>query len=457
MQANLPAKGGVINAEIPELCGCVRFCAADCCPGRCSDGSLGGGHGLGRGRGRFHRQSVAGAHRGDGGAALHEAFQEGHVKGDLTSGGSRRGLIAYQAVSVAILCLLPVLFAHAHFDGTPSEWNPARHHYYWGSSSSQADNDPIAACTTWCSSNSRAYHNAWYDVSGPKLWKCQCKAVDGINPGTTYNASTTGGNERHCPLGQYHGGNGACSAGGPANCYARTGRQFTFHGFAAPAGFNVPEDDEADGTPFENLKQCSLRLMSGVNLGTCYRVTYVVTGSGPVDEDGLSNAQNDGASWPTAVPSVCDPDTGDEDETYWTGVGVGGGGPGPETGGTSTEVDFGVITEAEPDLDDPLVSGNEQLEEDTGSWLDSLLDPEEWDDSIFGWLMPDFDLWNVTTDTCGGTALVIPLEYSGASHGTLTISCSNAEQIRDWLGVILGLAFGWWIINTALSLPRTGG
>jgi len=329
-------------------------------------------------------------------------------------------------------------------DGQPEEANPPRHSYYWATQTTQRDVDPQVACTTFCSvSQSRSYYDHWFDGT-TKAWKCQCTALSPPNaPGTIHTAGA--GNELHCSLGDaFVGAQGSsCAAGGPGNCRARQGEYVNFLGVANPAGFNVPTDDEANGTTFETLKGCSLKRASSNTQGSCFQVSYFVTGSGRVDEDGLPNANHDGASWPDGLIAVCDPETGDPVEGGWSGTGGGG------------VFDLSPIIEEETTPEDPTDAAEASMAADTDSWLDTLTEPVTWTESVFEGFGIDFALWNVVSDDCIGSSLHINLQEWAGPGAEFTISCESTATFRQWSGVVISLMFGWWLINMALTVPRT--
>jgi len=339
--------------------------------------------------------------------------------------------------------------AVAHSDGNIER---LRHHYKVSSGQAYFSKTPEQACQDQCPNySSRLYHAHWYD-GATSVWKCQCKAVDGTSPGTIISFHSTQGNEVHCDYGfRFNGGTGgSCGLGGPANCFARAGENQSFISVSQPNGFNIPDDGSADGTLWEGLEQCSVkRISSTVNNG-CFNVTYQITGSYSVDEDGLPVASSVGSTWPTGILSQCDPATGQPvSGGGWAGTGGGGGGGG-----------FGDLIEEHDDtLADPLVSGNQQLEEDTDSWLDLLTEPVEWTDELFDAFNIDFALWSPLQNTCSpASAFSLSFDATQATEAfQVHLTCEDTAQLRQWLGVLCALAFFWWLLNTALSMPKTGG
>lgn len=437
----LAALGGEYVAQISFRCVHVSRGYSD---GRAGGGSYGGFRrclDLGDGCRDVHRLVVAASDCGRGRVDLYEALQEGREQGNLIQALRR----LRSPIVIVAAFLSPVTLAH--HDG-----NLEKLLHYYKVSGGQALNSktPEQACQDFCPNVvSSCYHSNWYD-GATRTWKCQCKAVNCSTPGSIY--SFTEANERHCPLAQkFNGGlGGQCGAGGPENCFARAGEYQTFTAVGQPVGFNIEDDGAADGTVWEGLEGCSIRRVSSASNAACWNVTYEVTGSEDVDEDGLPAAPNQGAVWPDGILSKCDPATGQPiPGGGWDGTGGGGG------GGTI------IPTEETPVLDDPMVEGTADLEQETDSWFDILTEPEEWGEDILQAVNINFDFWNIVGDDCGAQSPLVvelPQVLDGVVAGRqIVITCEQTAQLRHWLGIAVGLAFFWWLLQTALTLPRTGG
>jgi len=440
----LATKGGDLYARVFPFGG--RGCAglAGCCTGGDSDRGVECCYYAAGGCGGFRWLVLADSHRGGRCVLVHETVQEGDEQGDVRSAKWR---VRRRTLAACVVGLFAVFPAAAHLDGNPEDM---RHHYRVATSQTLYGQTPVQACTDFCeNTQNRCYHAYWYDGS-TQFWRCQCKDISCSTAGSITNFHSTSGNEKHCDLAwRFTGGlGGSCVTGGPANCYARAGEYRSFISVSAPLFFNIPDDGSADGTVWEGLENCSIQRISSTGNNGCWNVTYQITGSSRIDEDGLPSAQNDGTAMPDGILSLCDPETGNPVEGGgWGGSGGGGG------------LDLSAIIEEHGDATDPLVEGEAELEEETGSWLDVLAEPEEWTDTIFETITPNFALWSPLQDTCSEAShltVSLPALLSAPAR-QVQFNCADTEQVRHWLGVVVAVAFGWWLLNMMLSLPKTGG
>jgi len=212
------------------------------------------------------------------------------------------------AKAAGALCALVVFPVWAHYDGDVGN---KRHIYRVNSAQTNYWYTPQEAGQDACGkyglpASFPLYHSV--EFTPAKQWKVNCtNAINQINS-VTFTSDT---NEKHCDYGKERVVNNhpdPCSSAGVA-CYPFKDQQRNWYSKDSPYGFNVP-DDSSLPPEWAEIRGCSLIRLSAVPFGECTSISYKITGSGAIDEDGLWNAAAQGNFYSNQIPGVCDPATG---------------------------------------------------------------------------------------------------------------------------------------------------
>lgn len=205
----------------------------------------------------------------------------------------------------ARLCALLIVAtpAFGHYDGDPSQ---DTHIYRFHTGSTPMHGTPFEACVYYASWMSQSYSPVAQSaqLSGA-TWQCTIRYTTGALAETTTNANApAGGNESHCPHGQVKATTGCTARSG-----CPIGTSHTWPSNRMPWGFNIPDEDGLP-SPFAAWRGCSMKLQGASQNGECTSVTYQLTGTKAMDEDGMPLMAVDGDPYSSSIPPACDPASG---------------------------------------------------------------------------------------------------------------------------------------------------